>query len=136
MSYCGYIAQLENVRRHPNADRLVIADVLGATVIVSAESKTGDIIVYFPSDGQLSEDYCRINDLLRRKDENGKEVGYLDPKKRNVRIIKLRGEYSDGLVMPLRSLEYTGVDISSFKVGDTITVVNGKEICRKYVPRI
>lgn len=136
MSYCGYITKLEDVRPHPNADRLVLATVLGATVIVSNESQTGNIVAYFPSDGQLSEEYCAQNDLVRHKDENGNQAGgFLDPDKRNVRIIKLRGEYSDGLCMPLTSLAYTGVDISALSVGDTITVVNGHEICRKYIPR-
>lgn len=136
MSYCGYITELKNVHKHPNADRLVLANVLGATVIVSNESQTGDVVVYFPSDGQLSEKYCEVNDLVRRKDENGNQAGgFLDPNKRNVRCIKLRGEYSDGLCMPLASLAYTGVDISTLSVGDTITVVNGQEICCKYIPR-
>lgn len=136
MSYCGYITKLKNVRKHPNADRLVLADVLGATVIVSNESQTDDVVVYFASDGQLSEEYCKENDLVRRKDENGNPAGgFLDPDKRNVRIIKLRGEYSDGLCMPLSSLAYTGVDLTTLAVGDTITVVNGHEICCKYIPR-
>lgn len=137
MSYCGYVTKLENVRPHPNADRLVLADVLGATVIVSAESQTGDIVIYFPCDGQLSEEYCRVNDLVRRKDENGEQAGgFLDPVKRNVCMIKLRGEYSNGLCMPLESLAYTGVDVSSFTVGDTVTVLNKHEICCKFIPKV
>lgn len=136
MSYCGYITQLKDVRPHPNADRLVLATVLGETVIVDNTSKTGDVIAYFPSDGQLSEEFCQHNNLVRRKDENGNQAGgFLDPDKRNVRIIKLRGEYSDGLCLPLTSLAYTGVDISTLAIGDSITVVNGHEICRKYIPR-
>lgn len=136
MSYCGYVTKLKNVRKHPNADRLVLANVFGETVIVSDTSKNGDVVIYFAADGQLSEEYCKENDLVRRKDENGNLVGgFLDPVKRNVRIIKLRGEYSDGLVMPLESLAYTGVKVDSFSVGDTITVVNGHEICCKYIPK-
>ena len=136
MSYCGYVTKLENVRRHPNADRLTMADVLGGTVIVGDDAKTGDIIIYFASDGQLSEEYCTHNDLIRRKNEDGTySGGFLDPVKRNIRIIKLRGEYSDGLCLPISSLAYTGIDISTIQVGDTITVVNGHEICRKYIPR-
>lgn len=137
MSYCGYITQLKNIRAHPNADRLLLAEVFNETVIVDSSVNENDLYVYFPSDGQLSEEYCQYNDLVRRKDENGNQTGgFLDPIKRNVRIIKLRGEYSDGLVLPLTSLEYTGIDISSFNKGDQITVVNGYEICRKYIPRI
>lgn len=136
MSYCGYVTKLKNVRKHPNADRLVLADVFGETVIVSNTSKDDDVVVYFAADGQLSEEYCRENDLVRRKDENGNPAGgFLDPVKRNVRIIKLRGEYSDGLVMPLESLAYTGAKVDSFSVGDIITVVNGHEICCKYIPK-
>jgi hypothetical protein len=61
--------------------------------------------------------------------------GYMDAEKRNVKTIKLRGEKSDGLFLPLTCLAYTGVDISTIKVGDTISVVNGHEICTKYIPK-
>ena len=37
--------------------------------------------------------------------------------------------------MPLKSLEYTGVDIRGLEVGFCFTTVNGKEICCKYIPR-
>ena len=81
-------------------------------------------------------EYCQVNGLLAVY-ANGKNVsgGYMDPAKRNVRAIKLRGEQSDGLFMPLESLSYTGVDIKTFKAGDQITVVNNKEICTKYIPK-
>lgn len=135
--YCAYITKLKNVRKHPNADRLVLADVFDTTVVVGANSKDNDIVIYFPCDGQLSEEYCKYNDLVRRKDENGNNVGgFLDPDKRNVKAIKLRGERSDGLVMPLSSLEYINKDLPNMlQVGDQITVLDGKEICKKYIPK-
>ena len=93
--YCAYVTKLKNVRKHPNADRLVLADVFDSTVVVGANSTDGDVVIYFPCDGQLSVDYCKENDLVRRKDENGNNVGgFLDPDKRNVKAIKLRGEKS------------------------------------------
>ena len=58
----------------------------------------------------------------------------MDPEKRNVKTIKLRGEKSDGLFLPLTSLASFG-DISTLAVGDTIDVFNGHEICRKYIPK-
>lgn len=135
--YCGYVTKLKNVRKHPNADRLVLADVFDSTVIVGANSQEGDIVIYFPCDGQLSAEYCEHNDLVRRKDENGNNAGgFLDPDKRNVKAIKLRGERSDGLVMPLESVNYINEKIvSELKVGDQITILEGHEICRKYIPR-
>ena len=135
MSYCGYITKLQNVRPHSNADRMKLADCFGNTVCVGIDTPEDTLLIYFPTDGQLSAEYCEYNNLIRKKDENGNNIGgYMDPDKRNVTAIKLRGEKSDGLVMPLESLAFTGVDISTFKMGDTITVVNGHEICKKYIP--
>ena len=135
--HCGYITQLKNVRKHPNADKLMLADCFGNTVCVPGDtSYENQVVVYFPSDLQLSAEYCAQHDLVRRKDENGNPAGvYLEPGKRNIRAIKLRGEKSDGITMPLDSLAYTGVDLSTLTVGTPITVVNGHEICCKYIPR-
>ena len=134
--YCGFITNLKNVRPHPNADRMQLADCFGNTVCVGLAAKENDIVIYFPTDGQLSAEYCAQNDLVRRKDENGNPAGgYLDPEKRNVCAIRLRGEKSDGITMPLESLAYTGVDLSTLTVGSQITVVNGHDICTKYIPK-
>ena len=135
MAYCGYVTRLKNVRKHSNADRLQLADCFGNTVIVSLEYTEGQLGVYFPVDGQLSERFCQVNDLVRRKDENGNPCGgYLDPEKRNIKAMKLRGEKSDGLFLPLTCLaDFTTV--SDLKEGDTITVLNGEEICKKYIPK-
>ena len=140
--YCGYVTTLKNVRPHSNADKMKLADCFGNTVCVGLDAQENDIVLYFPTDGQLSEEYCSYNDLVRRKDENGNPAGgYLDPEKRNVKAIRLRGEKSDGLVMPLSSLAFCyesnspDVGVMNLSVGDQITVLNGHEICKKYIPR-
>lgn len=136
MSYCGYVTTLKNVRPHPNADRMKLADCFGNTVCVGLDAAEGEIGVYFPVDGQLSVEFCQVHDLMRRKDENGNPAGgYLDPEKRNIKAVKLRGEKSDGLFMPFSCLAYTGVNLDDIDVGDTITTVNGHEICQKYIPK-
>ncbi len=132
--HVGYIVKIEHLRPHTNADRLQIATIFGNDVIVDLNVTIGDIGVYFPSDLQLSKEFCEINDLVRRKDENGNPCGgYLDPDKRNIRPIKLRGEKSDGLYLPIKCLEYTQ---GRLKIGDRIDVVNGHKICCKYIPVI
>lgn len=132
--HVGYVVKIAELNPHSNADRLQIATIFGASVIVGLDVKVGDIGVYFPIDLQLSEEYCAQNNLVRKKDENGNNIGgYLDPDKRNVRAMKLRGEKSEGLYMPLESLAYTGE--TKFEVGDKIELVNGHEICRKYIPK-
>ena len=135
MAYKAYVVKVEQLRKHTNADRLQIATFFGNDTIVDLGVKVGDRGVYFPSDGQLSERFCQVNNLVRRKDENGNEVGgYLDPVKRNIKPLKLRGEKSDGLYLPITCLTDFCM-ISDLKPGDTIDVVNGEEICRKYIPR-
>lgn len=132
--HCAYVVKITELNPHSNADRLQIATIFGASVIVGLDVQIGDIGVYFPIDLQLSEEYCAQNNLVRKKDENGNNIGgYLDPEKRNIRAMKLRGEKSEGLYMPLESLAYTGE--TKFEVGDKIEMLNGHEICRKYIPK-
>ena len=134
--YSGYVTKIKNIRPHPNADRLNLGECFGNTVVIGKDCDEQTLYIYFPTDGQLSEEYATINNLVRKKDDAGNNIGgYLDPDKRNIRAVRLRGERSDGLVMPLSSVEYTGVDISSFAEGLVITVLNGREICQKYIPR-
>ena len=135
MSYYAIVTQLKDVRPHPNADRLQLATVFGNTVCVDLTYAEGQLGVYFPTGGQLSVKFAEVNNLLRKKDAEGNNIGgYMDPDKRNVTAIKLRGEKSDGLFMPLKCLESFG-DISNLTSGDRIDVFNGEEICTKYIPK-
>ena len=137
--YKAYVTKLTNIRKHSNADRLNLADVFGNTVCVPLNYTEDTIGVYFPTDGQLSEEFCRENDLVRRKDEAGNDAGgYMDPNKRNVTAIRLRGEKSDGLFLPIKCLDYCFKDeaINHLNIGDVIDgAVNGHEICCKYIPK-
>ena len=135
MAYTAFITRLKNVRPHPNADRLQMGECFGNTVIVSLEYEDNQLGVYFPSDGQVSVEFAAVNNLVRKKDDAGNNIGgYMDPDKRNITAIKLRGEKSDGLFLPLKSLETFG-DITTLHEGDRIDNFNGHEICCKYVPR-
>lgn len=137
--YKAYITTLTNIRKHPNADRLNLADVFGNTICVPLDYTEDTIGVYFPTDGQLSEEFCRENDLVRRKDENGNDAGgYMDPEKRNVKAIRLRGEKSDGLFLPIKCFGYCfkNGEVDHLEVGSVIEgVLNGHEICQKYIPK-
>lgn len=133
--YCGYITTITKLREHTNADRLLCAEVFGNNVIVSKDYYEGQKVVYFPIDGKLGKEYAEEHNLVRKKDENGNNIGgYLDPDKRNITAVKLRGEKSEGLIMPIESLsKYT--DVTQLKNGDQITTLDGVVICEKYIPR-
>ena len=133
--HCGYVVKVDKLRPHGNADRLQIATFFGNDTCVGLNTVLGEIGIYFPVDLQLSGEYCAENHLCRKKADGSPDTGYMEPDKRNVTAIRLRGERSDGLYMPLSSLEFTGVNMDDLNVGDTIDIVNGVEICRKYIPR-
>ena len=133
--YCAYITTIKELRKHSNADRLQCATIFGNNVIVDLTYKEGQRVIYFPTDGQLSIEFANDNNLVRKKDDAGNNVGgYLDPEKRNITALRLRGEKSDGLVLPIEVLSKY-VDINTLKDGEQITMLNSHEICKKYIPR-
>ena len=132
--YNAYVTRIKNLRKHPNADRLQLGECFGNTVCVSLEYVDNQLGIYFPCDGQLSIEFAETNNLLRKKDDAGNSIGgYMDPNKRNVTAIRLRGEKSDGIFLPLTCLKSFG-DVSTLKEGDVINTFNGHEICCKYIP--
>ena len=132
--HCGYVVKVNELRKHPNADRLNIVTFFGNDTCVSLDIVMGEIGIYFPIDLQLSEEICLENHLLRKKPDGTPDTGYMDPKKRNVTAVRLRGEKSDGLFLPLKCVAYTGINLNELNIGDTITTLNGHEICKKYIP--
>lgn len=133
MSYYAYVCKIDNLRKHPNADRLQLGECFGNTVCVDMSYAAGEVGIYFPTDGQLSVEFAEYNNLLRKKDDAGNSIGgYMDPNKRNVTSIRLRGEKSDGLFLHLDCISYTNAEV---KEGDSFTMLNGHEICQKYIPR-
>ena len=134
MSYSVYVTRVKNIRPAENADKLNLCEVFGNTTVVDKSVNENDLYVYFPVDGQISEEFGRVNDLFRRKDENGNPCGgFIDPVKRNIMQFGLEVK-SDGLILPLSSLENFG-DISQLKEGDIVSTFNGYEIACKYIPR-
>ena len=134
--HVGYVVKVEKLRPHTNADRLQVATFFGNDTCVGLDVKIGDIGVYFPTDLQLDYDFCAQNHLLRKLIDGTPDKGYMDPNKRNVSTIKLRGEKSDGIYVNISDFDYCFDDDASkyLKIGDTISVVNGHPICQKYIP--
>lgn len=120
---------------HPNADRIKIGHICGFRVIVGPETVDGELYAFFDCDGQLSEQYAKANDLVRRKDESGNNAGGFFEENRRVRAQPFRGVRSEGFAMPLSSFEFTGYDISKLKEGDQFEELNGVPIAEKYFTR-
>jgi RNA ligase (TIGR02306 family) len=94
------ITEIKNLRPHPNADRLELADVLGWQIVVGKDLYTeGERIVYVPPDSMMPQslsDALEITKFL----SNGR-----------VRQAKLRGEPSFGATVPLGLAKELGVDV-------------------------
>lgn len=147
MNNSAVFVRLGEVRKHPNADRLQLTTIFGNQVVVGMNAKEGDVGIYFDSNLQLSEEFAKANDLIRRKDEAGNNAGGMFDANRKVRCQKLRGERSDGFFIELISLAYIGgnnhvtcnyddkikIGKYGFKVGDEFTEIGDHPICNKFV---
>lgn len=133
--YLATVVQLPAPRKHNNADALQIFTVLGYQVITDLKAKEGDIGIFLPPDGQVSEEFAKANDLIERVDEHGKRAGGFMSHKRRVRAINLRGEKSQGLWLPITCLDFLGTGehlLTHLKVGDSLDTVTGHKFCNKY----
>lgn len=135
-NYSATVIRVPEVRKAQNSDHLYIIDALGMTAIVDENwiAREGTLALLFPAEVQLSEEYTANNNLYRDSILNidQSEQGYLE-KNRRVRALKLRGNISNGLVMPLSSLSALGLYDNYLKEGDVFDTIVSKEICRKYV---
>lgn len=134
--YKAVIARVKT-RPHPNADRLQLGMIAGEQVIVGLETKDGELMAYFPADGQLALGFAEANDLISRTNPTtgAREGGYF-AKNCRVRAQKLRGEKSEGFACELAKLTAAGVSqetVSGLKEGDEFVELDDIEICRKFI---
>eukprot|EP01064_Diplonema_japonicum_P037771 TRINITY_DN8964_c0_g4_i1.p1 TRINITY_DN8964_c0_g4~~TRINITY_DN8964_c0_g4_i1.p1 ORF type:complete len:365 (+),score=50.76 TRINITY_DN8964_c0_g4_i1:51-1097(+) len=100
----GTVDVIRELREHPGADRLELAEVRGWQVIVGkGEYKQGDRVVYLEVDSIIPEK------LL----EGRKEHEIMKNKRFRVKTIKLRGEISQGLILPCELLPDPNVEIGT-----------------------
>ena len=132
MSYKAIVTRLKNVRPHSNGDRVKLATCVGNQVVIGLDSQEDELGVYFPSDGQLSHDFCFNNSIYRDSTLNVDKTkkGMFDINRR-VRAQKFRGEISDGFWVPLSYFSFLGkID---WIEGNEFDEINGVSICSKYI---
>lgn len=133
MSHQAIVARVTRVTPILKAEKIHLAEVLGESVIVSKDVDVGCIGVLFPEGLQLSEEYCKENNLHRHADLNkdNTKTGFFDDN-RKVRAQPFLGVKSSAYFAPLQSLDYIIVDAPP-KLGEQFSVWYGKEICQKYI---
>lgn len=122
------IVQIESVQKHPNADNLDICRVLGdyPVIVKSGEYQKGDLGCYI-SENTLVPDietfYFLAPCVMEKYFENGEfkgkptqekkyPLGKVPEKYRIIYAKKIRGQYSEGLLLPVPN--------ENFKLGDSV----------------
>jgi RNA ligase (TIGR02306 family) len=89
------IEYIKDIKPHNNADKLELATVLGwQSVVKKGEYKVGDKIVFINIDTIVPR--CAWSEFLADKDNPDKPI--------RIKNIKLRGEYSSGLIVSINSM--------------------------------
>lgn len=132
MAYNALVTKINNVRKDENSDRLYLADCFGEGVIVGPDLNTGDLVVYFPTDGQIERWFGNQFNLFRKNEDGTPQGGYLE-NNGHVRAIKLRGNQSSGIIISYSKIIEKFGDLG-WKDGDKVSEINGKSFCCKYIP--
>ena len=133
-NYSAQIVRIKNPRKHSNADKLLCWSVNFNNVITDLSAQEG-LMVYFPVECKISHKFLSENSIYKDSEMNlnKEKVGFFE-KSGRVKAMRLRGELSEGLIMPLSSLNGF-CDPSKLKEGDSFNLIDGEEVCEKYVPK-
>ena len=113
------IQKVLDVQPIPNADAIEVLTVLGWKVVAKkGEFKIGDLVVYFEVDSILKE---------------SPEVEFLRKSNFRIKTIKLRGQVSQGLCLPLSILDTLDHRLPPVE-GDDFTERLGVQKYEVYVP--
>jgi len=136
-NYCATVVELKEFKDLPGCDRLKAAMIFGNQVIVSKDTQSGTVGLFFPLEVALSKEFLSFNNLYRKP-----EWGNVDPTAKGlfeesgrVRAVRLRGHKSEGFFVGLSSLEALGVSAYDPKIGLEFDEWEGIPICKKYVPK-
>ena len=136
INYLATICKVGEVFPIEGADRLVKTVINGFDIVISKDHKPGDIVVYFPVETSICEQYLSANSLYEmgefERNSNAEDVknilikseslpdddtegklallneakskcGFFN-KHGRVRILKLRGQYSQGFIATVDSI--------------------------------
>jgi hypothetical protein len=113
---------VKSVKKHNNADNLEILDVLGwQTVVKKGIHKEGDKVVFITIDTIVPK--CQWSEFLVDQKNPDKPI--------RIKNIKLRGEYSSGLVIPLSEFPLQFTETTA--IGEDLTTLFG---IQKYIKEI
>lgn len=140
-NYLAKIFVIDNIKKHPDAEKLQIVNVDFIEVVTGLEAKLGDIYIFIPAESKLNSDFLAFTNSFRKSELNRDKTrkGFVEDNLR-IRCVKLRGIISAGYIIPVKDLEaFAGISLENY-VGeyfDTVIDSNNTEIklIEKYVPK-
>lgn len=145
INYLAKIVQIDQFKPHsdPEVNKLKCCIIDGFNIICDIDSQPG-LYVYFPTACCLNPDFLRYANLYRKKELNNdpEQSGMFDENGR-VKAIKLRGELSEGFILPVVILENYILSVTNVPItceaGTEFDCVehDGKTfwINKKYIPK-
>ena len=145
-NYLSKIVNITTFRTHsdPEVTRLKCCTIDGFNIITGIDSQPG-LYVYFPALSCINEDFLSYANLYRHKELNKdpEQSGMFEDNGR-VKAIKLRGELSEGFILPVTVLEnyivsVTNKELENVKEGTEFDAISDGDkefwISKKYVPK-
>lgn len=140
-NYLAKIIRLDNLRKHPNADRLQITTIDGNNVITGLNAREGMLYVYFPLECAINKEYLKYSNSFQDSNLNkDTEVKGYFPSTGRVRATRLRNQKSEGYVVPVSDITdwlkndfNISFDITEEHVNTEFNMICEFELCRKYV---
>jgi len=100
------VVAVDAIEEHPNADAIEIAVIGGYRSIVKKHTvAAGDLVVYIPEASVLPEWLLKEMGFWKREEGKGALAG---KQGNRVKIAKLRGVISQGIIYPLDKITHTG----------------------------
>ena len=128
MRHLATVQKILKLEAHPNADRLEIATVLGwKCVVQKGLHQEGDLAVWMEIDSWVPNS---LTNLTKEGKEPKEYEGVLGER---LRTVKLRGQISQGLLLPLGDLPNILLPVDSLTEGQDLTEALG---ILKYEPPI
>lgn len=159
-NYVATICRITDLEPIENSDFLLKTVVNGFDIVVSWETKIGDVVIYFTNESAINLDFLgannqfdignyflnknhkEVDELIENGDKDGakKLCGFFNNKGR-VKTITLRGCPSQGFVIPVSSLYKWKSDLTLITdwdqyINEPFDTVDGDLLVKKYVVKI
>jgi hypothetical protein len=139
-NYLCKVIVVKNLRKHTNADKLLVFTVDGNDIITSNQTQEGQVSIYFPLECQINHEYLAGGNDYRKSlgfNADPESAGGFFEDNGRVKAVKLRGQKSEGYVVPISSLSVITdkwEDLNNH-IGEEFDTIDTVLLVKKYIPR-